>query len=190
MKSFKQRLAVVAARPVPVEGAPLAELLQESVKQAKSGKRPKTTTAILGKGVAVQMTAEGEFVLPEDEGLCADLLYRARNRRLEIEREAERVAKLESLLKQHFIETLSANSTGLAGREALVKVEPKSVPQIGDFMKLWRYAVKHNAPELFQRRLNETSANERLDDPKQAKKFLAESGVTIFHAKKVSCTKL
>jgi hypothetical protein len=201
VKSFKQRLAVVAARPVPVEGAPLAELLQESVKRVKSGKPVKNTIAILGghecekcgyqdSNITCEITPEGEFVLPTDEGLCVDLLYRARNRRLAIQREAERIEKLESDLREHFIETLSANSTGLAGREALVKVEPKSVPQIGDFMKLWRYAVKHNAPELFQRRLNETSVNERLDDPKQAKKFLAESGVTIFHAKKISVTKL
>jgi hypothetical protein len=113
----------------------LAEVLKRSVKAVKNGKRPRLTRAILGVGVECDMDAEGEYVLPADEGLCADLLYRAKERRLEIEREAARVQKLESLLKEHFIETLSANSTGLAGRVARVQVETKAVPQVDDWNK-------------------------------------------------------
>jgi hypothetical protein len=161
--------------------------LKASVKAVKSGKKPKLTRAILGRGITCEITADGEFVLPEDQGLCVDLLYRVRERRLEIEREAERVGKLETMLKEHFIETLSANSTGLAGRVALVKVEPKPVPQVADYELFYEFVRKNKAFELLQRRLNEAACKERMDgDPR----FAGRAGITIFRAKKVSVTRL
>src|SRR5580692_1958811 len=99
----------------------LMTIVKASVKNAKAGKRPRLTRAILGVGVEVDMTPEGEYVLPADQGELVDLLYRARERRLAMQRETELVEKLENQIKAHFVETLSASSTGLAGRVARVQ---------------------------------------------------------------------
>jgi hypothetical protein len=163
----------------------LTSTLEKSVKLAKAGKKPRLTRAILGVGVECDMDAEGGYVLPADQGALVDLLYRARERRLEMQRETERVERLENQIKNHFIETLSANSTGLAGRVARVQVETKAVPQIEDWDKFYKYVVKHKAFDLLQRRLNEGAAKERLEAGKGAK-----AGLTVFRAKKISVTKI
>lgn len=162
----------------------LMTIVKDSVKLAKAGKKPRLTRAILGVGVEVDMTPEGEFVLPSDQGELVDLLYRARERRLEMQRETERVEKLENQIKAHFVETLSANSTGLAGRVARVQVETKLVPTIENSDKLFAYVKRTGAFELLQRRLNETSVKERWEAGKEV------PGVAAFHAKKISCVKL
>lgn len=163
----------------------LMTIVKDSVKLAKAGKKPKLTRAILGVGVEVDMTPEGEFVLPSDQGELVDLLYRARERRLSMQRETEKVEALENLIKAHFVETLNANSTGLAGRVARVQVETKAVPQIEDWDLFYKYVVKHKAFDLLQRRLNEGAAKERLEAGDGAK-----AGLTVFRAKKISVVKL
>jgi len=163
----------------------LEATLRKSVAQAKTGKKPKLTIAFLGVGVECAIDESGEYVLPADQGLCVDLLYRARERRLEMQRETERVEKLESKIKEHFIETLSASSTGLAGRVARVQIELKAVPQIEDYEKFYAYVKKNNAFDLLQKRLNEGAAKERLEAGDGAK-----AGITVFRAKKVSITKI
>jgi hypothetical protein len=160
-------------------------LLEKSVKLAKAGKRPRLTRAILGVGVEVDMTPEGEYVLPSDQGELVDLLYRARERRLEMQRETKRVEKLENQIKAHFVETLSASSTGLAGRVARVQIELEAIPQVEDWDLFWRYVVKNKAYELVQKRLSEGAAKERLEAGDGAK-----AGITVFRAKKVSITKI
>jgi hypothetical protein len=162
----------------------LETLLKASVRQAKTGARPKVTVAILGKGVSCAVDAEGEFVLPPTAAECADLLYKARERRLELDHESERVKGLESKLQDWFITNLSTKQTGVAGQVARVQVEPKNVPQVEDWDKLYAYIKRTGAWELLQRRLGEAAVKERWDAKKQV------PGVTVFHAKKVSCVKL
>ena len=162
----------------------MKKLLEESIKLARVGKRPKQTMAFLGVGVECAIDQTGEYILPADQGALVDLLYRARERRLEMQRETERVEKLENQIKAHFVETLSANSTGLAGRVARVQVETKLVPTIEDSDKLFAYVKRTGAFELLQRRLNETSVKERWEAGKEV------PGVAAFHAKKISCVKL
>jgi hypothetical protein len=55
---------------------------------------------------------------------------------------------------------------------------------VADWVKFYAYVRRNAAFELLQRRLNESAIKERLDDKKPV------PGVTIFNAKKVSCTKL
>jgi hypothetical protein len=162
----------------------LTARLTESVKVAKSGKKPKTTVAILGVGVECRMDAEGEYVLPASAAECADLLYKARERRLSMQRETERVEKLEKQLQAWFVETLPASQTGVAGRLARVQIETKAVPQVEDWGLFYAHVKRTGSFELLQRRLSETAVKERWDDKKIV------PGVTIFHAKKVSCTRI
>ena len=163
----------------------LQSALKESVRLAKAGKRPKRLLAFVGEDIECETTAGGEFILPTDQGLCVDLLYRARERRLSIQRECERIEALESALKNHFVETLSASSTGLAGRVARVQIELKAVPQIEDYEKFYAYVKKYGAFDLLQKRLNEGAAKERLEAGDGAR-----AGLAVFRAKKVSITKI
>jgi hypothetical protein len=131
------------------------------------------------------MDSDGNYVLPPSAAECADLLYRSRERRLEMQRETEKIAKLESQISNWFVETLPAGQTGVAGRVARVQVETKAVAQVADWDRLYAYVKKNNAWELLQRRLSEGAAKERLDAGQGDK-----AGLTVFLAKKVSCTRI
>jgi hypothetical protein len=160
-------------------------LLEKSVRLAKAGKRPKITRAILGVGVEVDMDSEGNYILPTASGAAADLLYRARERRLEMQRETERVEKLEKQLKEFFINTLPlSESSGIAGAEARVQITTSRQPQVEDWDKFYAYVRRNNAFEFLQRRVNEGAVKERWEDRKEV------PGVTAFNVKKVSVTKL
>jgi hypothetical protein len=162
-----------------------AKTVRELAKVLVPRKKGQSTTAILGGGVVCEMDAEGAYVLPATAAECADLLYRSRERRLAMQRETERVERLEKQLQAWFIDTLPASQTGVAGRVARVQVEAKAVPQVEDWDKFYAYVAKNKAFELLQRRLNEGAAKERLDAGQGAR-----AGITVFHAKKVSCVKL
>lgn len=128
--------------------------------------------------------AAKEPKLPKSLGACADLLYKTREERLKLQREVDRLEKKESALENHFIEELSKDSTGVAGRVARVQINSKPVPVVEDWSKFYTYIKKNNAFELLQRRLSAKAVEERWEDKKQV------PGVGRFNAKKVSCTKL
>ena len=90
-------------------------------------------------------------------------------------------------LQDYFIDTLKAGeSSGVQGMKSRVQVTDKPVPQVAaeDWPVFYAYIRKNNAFELLNRAPNAAAIKERLDNKKQV------PGVTIFHAKKVSCTKL
>lgn len=169
---------------VKIQPEDLTEIVRASIRtiRASNGARPKLTKAILGAGIVVDMDTSGNYVLPAEQGACVDLLYRARERRLEMQRETERVEKLEKQLQEHFINTLSADSTGLAGRVARVQIEPKVIPTVEDWDRFYAYVGRTRSWELLQKRLGEGAIKERWEDGKEV------PGVGRFRAKKVSCT--
>jgi hypothetical protein len=127
--------------------------------------------------------------LPKSPAACADLLYAVREQRLAVQRQADRLKEAETFLSNWFIENLpKSDATGIAGAVARVQIETKPVPQVDGedgWARLHRYIVENEAWELLQRRLGETAAKELLDAGEGAK-----AGLTVFNAKKVSCTKL
>lgn len=128
----------------------------------------------------------GEFVFPTTEGEAADLLYQTREARLKIQKTVDRHQALETFLSNHFIENLPAKkASGIAGAVARVQVETNPVPQVKDWPRFFAYAAKKKAWELLQHRFSKEAVNERVDGG-EAKAM----GVTIFNAKRVSCTKL
>lgn len=158
--------------------------LKDSIKQAKTGKRPKRTVAILGVGVECEMDSEGGYVLPASAAECADLLYKARERRLEIQRECDRVETLEKQIKNWFVETLPVSQTGVAGRVARVQIEVSRQPCVDDWDKLYAHVKRTGNFELLQRRLNDGAVKERWENKAEV------PGVGTFNVKKVSCTRL
>ena len=162
----------------------LTKLLKKSVKVAKNGERPTATQPVdMPEGARIDKL--GDWVLPGTPAACADLLFRTTKMRLDVQHRAERLEKLETALEEHFINTLpTSNATGIAGQVARVQIKPNPIPQVSDWAKFYAYVLKHKAFELLQRRLSKEAINERLD----AKERIP--GVTIFNAKKVSCTKI
>lgn len=157
--------------------------LEASVRLAKAGKRP-TMTQPSDMPLGAKLDRAGEWVLPKSAAECADLLFRTTRMRLDVQHRCERLGKLEGRLEEHFINTLPANQTGVAGRVARVQVKPNPQPVVVDWPRLYTYILKHKAFELLQRRLSKEAVNERLEAKERV------PGITIFNAKKVSCTKI
>jgi CBS-domain-containing membrane protein len=91
------------------------------------------------------------------------------------------------LLEEHFVDTLAADeASGLQGMHSRTQVTESAVPVIKpeDWLKFLSYVAKTKQWELLQHKVNTEAVRERWKEKKQVKY------VGVFHAKKVSCTKL
>lgn len=89
------------------------------------------------------------------------------------------------LVEDHFVATLDATeSTGVQGLKSRVQITTSIIPQVNDWPKFYEHIRKTKSFELLNRAVNRSAVTERWDQKKQV------PGVTGFHAKKVSCTKL
>lgn len=155
----------------------LKSVIKKAVKQGQ--------TIPVGMPVGFRLDKQGVLVLPKAIGECVDLLYRTREARLQLQRQAERLEEGEKVLRDFFIDHLpKSESTGVAGSIARVQIEMKHIPQVDDWTKFYAFVKRNDAFELLQRRLNESAVKERWEDKKEI------PGVGIFNTKKVSCTKL
>lgn len=152
---------------------------------------PKTKEFALPLGFVLPKSlkaADGEkpdFALPKTPAQCADLLYAARECRLTIQRETEKLSRLESQISNYFIENLpKSDSSGVSGLRANVQLKKKPIPTVENWDKFYPYVYQHKAGELLQRRLSESAVSERLGAGERI------PGVGIFNAITVSCTKL
>jgi hypothetical protein len=100
-------------------------------------------------------------------GACADLLYSTREQRLLAQRIVDDLAKRESAIREHIINTLPKTDTGASGKLARVSVITKQVPQVHDWDKFYAYVKKTGQFELMQRRLSDTAIRERWDNGRQ-----------------------
>lgn len=123
---------------------------------------------------------------PKSLGACADMLYDLRQARLELDKQAAAAKAEETRLIDHIIEKLDKESDGAIGKHHMVRVITKSKPQVKDWPAFQAYVKKHDAFDLFQRRLSEQAVMDRLEDPKNRKGL---PGVELFHAVTVSLTK-
>ena len=90
-------------------------------------------------------------------------------------------------LNDHFINSLPVGeSSGVQGFSARVQITDNPVPVIASdgWPKLYAYIAKTKSWELLNKAINRNAVRERWDQRKQV------PGVTVFHDKKVSCTKL
>ena len=124
-------------------------------------------------------------------GAAADLLYELRSVSRQVPSLdapfSDVIVPAIKTLEEHFIQTLAADdATGVQGQMARVQVTPSKVPVIEPegWPKLYAYIKRTGAFELLNRALNRDAVRERWNAKKQV------PGVTVFNAKKVSCTKL
>jgi hypothetical protein len=124
-------------------------------------------------------------------GARADLLYELRNVVKLVPGLAapfdDAVSPAIKTLEDAFIEDLKVGeASGVQGMAARVQVTESVVPVVEQdgWPKFYTFIRKNNAFELLNRSINREAVRERWD----AKKRIP--GITAFHAKKVSCTKL
>lgn len=91
----------------------------------------------------------------------------------------------EKTIEDHIIATLKiGESSGVQGAYSRTQVTENIVPVVEDWPKFYAYVRKYDAFELLNRAVNRDAMRERWE----AKKHVP--GVSKFHARKVSCTKL
>lgn len=115
-------------------------------------------------------------------GSYADLLYSTRQQRYQLQHAVNKLKAMENALQDWFVNNLSKDSTGVAGRVARVQIEPASKPVVEDWPKFYAHLLKTKSFDLLQRRINEKAAQARWEQGKQV------PGVGKFNVKKVSCT--
>ena len=88
-------------------------------------------------------------------------------------------------VEEHFVQTLAVGeSSGVQGKHSRIQINDTPVPVVEDWTKFYAYISKTKSYELLNRAVNRASVQERWDAKKRV------PGVGVFHAKKVSCTKL
>lgn len=106
--------------------------------------------------------------IPKTPGAAADLLYKTRQERLDIQKKVDELKALESELTTHLINILpKSDASGVAGKLCRVTVVKKDVPQVKDWPKLYAYVSKNKAFDLLQRRLSDAAVKERWDANKK-----------------------
>jgi hypothetical protein len=91
------------------------------------------------------------------------------------------------MMNAHFINTLKVGeSSGVQGMASRTQITDNPVPVIaeGGWPKLYAHIKKTGEFELLNKALNRSAVKERWDARKQV------PGTTVFHDKRVSCTKL
>ncbi len=125
------------------------------------------------------------FKFPKELGACADLVYKLRNKRLEMEKAVELVKTEETALKNYIIEVLpKSQASGVAGKFARVTVSNKDIPQVKDWVAFYKYIKKTGSFDLMQRRLSGGAVKERLESGVKL------PGVEMFHIPTVSINKV
>jgi hypothetical protein len=88
-------------------------------------------------------------------------------------------------IDDHFVKTLKVGeSSGVQGMRSRVQVTDTPIPQVADWEKFYAHIKKTGNFELLNRAVNRAAVKERWEQKRQV------PGVTAFHAKTVSCTKL
>lgn len=131
------------------------------------------------------MAEKPKYKFPKAMGACADHLYNLRQKRLEMQKEVDKLTAEESALKEHIINTLpKSEASGVAGKVARVSVVTKQIPQVKDWDAFYKHVKKTGQFDLLQRRLTDAAVKERWENGKEI------PGVEHFNAVTVSLNKL
>lgn len=126
-----------------------------------------------------------KYKFPKALGACADLLYQLRQKRLEMQKEVDKIAAEEAALKEYIINTLpKSEASGVAGKLARVTVVTKEVPQVEDWEAFYKYVKKTGQFDLLQRRVVDAAIKERWEHGEEI------PGVKHFQAVTVSINKV
>lgn len=111
---------------------------------------------------------EKPFKMPKSLAACADLLFTTRQARLEIQKQVDAHAKMETILREHLINELpKGEASGIQGKLARASVVLKVKPTVEDWPALYAYVKKTGNFDMLQRRLSDTAVKERWEDGKE-----------------------
>lgn len=159
-------------------------LKKVAVNKHKATKLKKLVDRIVEEDPAEHFT-KSDFKIPKSLAACSDLLYSIRDKRLELEREVNKLKANETALKDHFINALPKDdATGIRGKLAQVIIQTTDEPTAEDWSKITRHITKTGSFDLLQRRLNNAAIKERWANGKKV------PGIGSFKVVSVSCTKI
>lgn len=121
--------------------------------------------------------------LPKTLAACADLYYTTRQERLELDRQADELKKIEAAIKDHLINNLQKDTTGVAGKLCRVQVVIKPEPQVEDWPSFYAYVAKTKSFDLLQRRVSAPAVRERWEANKEIPGISAFQKVDLSIAK-------
>lgn len=102
--------------------------------------------------------------IPKTLGAQIDKLYALRAERLAVEKQVEAMRADETAMKEAILAHLAKERASKAsGKAATASAVTKVVGKVADWTKLWEYAKKRDAFDLFQRRLNNKAWLDRVE---------------------------
>lgn len=158
------------------------------MKLSKKNSSKKAAAPAKKKALPTPATKRAKIQLPpvpKTLGACADELYRVRQERAQLERQAAALQQREGQLRNHLIEKLpKSDAAGIAGHVARATVYSDPVPVLEDEKKFYAHLRKTGDFSLLQKRLATAAIEERW----AAKQVVP--GIGRFNAVKVSVEKL
>lgn len=128
---------------------------------------------------------DGKFKLPTTPAECADILYLARQERLDTQKVVDVLDKLETAIEQFFINALpKKGASGIAGKVARAQIKPDPIEIVEDWDKVYAHIKRTGSWDLLQRRINAKAFSERREQGSPV------PGSKLLPHQKVSCTKL
>ena len=102
--------------------------------------------------------------IPKTLGAKIDALYTLREKRLAIERSADVLRAKEAEFKESILAHLTSEKAQRAsGKLATCSATVTVVGKAYDWAKIWEYAKKRDASDLFQRRINNKAWLDRVE---------------------------
>lgn len=122
--------------------------------------------------------------IPKSLGAVADQLKEVSELRLLMAKEVDIVKDRETELKEHLIENLSTDDTGVSGRKYHAQVKTKPQATVDDWEKVWDFVVEKDAFHILGKSLNAKAVSEIWDNGDRI------PGVSKINAKTLSLTKV
>jgi len=130
-------------------------------------------------------TVKKTYKFPKQIGLCADLLYTLKAKRLVENKTVLEIKAEETALKTYIIDTLpKSEATGATGKLARVTIVQKSRPEVKDFEAFVKYCIKNKRLDL----LTKSCSPEGIYELWEAGKVVP--GIEEFKYKSISLNKV
>ena len=124
-------------------------------------------------------------MIPKTLGACTDRLYRLREKRKQIEANADLIRGEERELEQHLIAELrKVNGTAISGITAKIAIKTKDVATAKNWQQIYDHIIATADFSLLQKRLSTTAIAEQWADGRVI------PGVVPYPVTTVSITKL
>lgn len=94
----------------------------------------------------------------------ADKWFALRAQRLAEKKVMEQTEAQEKAAKAALIQSMRDNEIGaIGGKTIIVKYETDDKPRVDDWVAVWKWAKKHDAMDIYQRRITDTAVEARWE---------------------------